>query len=399
MMTNNAKMKDGIKKRGKNYYFILRVPDPVTGKRKQKWVVGAPTRAATIAMRDKARAAMHDGTWVAPQNLTVGEWLDRWMLAHEVELKPSTVSSYRAKINLYLKPTLGHERLQSLSPSGLSLVWRDLQDHGGHNGKGLSRRTVEFTRAVLRKALEDAVIERVLQVNPVVGSKMAKREGKPKHVTWTGIQLRTFLDNVQDDRWAALWSLLAGTGQRRGEAAGLRWEDEFGPVVDLDAGTLRVERSTTEIHGRRVTTTPKNHERRTIALDPATIAILRSWKASQAREKLAAGPAWVDAENVVFTWPDGRPIMPDYISKSFLKAQTRVNADMETSSALPRITVHQLRHTHATLLLRSRVPVHIVAKRLGHKDPSVTLDVYADAIPDDDVSAVEVYSSVVWGSV
>jgi len=66
--------------------------------------------------------------------------------------------------------------------------------------------------------------------------------------------------------------------------------------------------------------------------------------------------------------------------------------------ALPRLVVHELRHTHATLLLRDGVPVHIVAKRLGHKDPSVTLNVYADAIPEDDMSAVEVFSKAVWGA-
>ena len=64
---------------------------------------------------------------------------------------------------------------------------------------------------------------------------------------------------------------------------------------------------------------------------------------------------------------------------------------------MPRITFHQLRHTHTTLLLREGVPVHVVAKRLGHKDPSVTLSVYADAIPDDDSRAVETFTRAVWG--
>ncbi len=393
-MTQNNPMRNGLIKRGSVWYYVLQVRDPATGQKKQKWVRGSSNKAATAAMRDKAKASMHDGTWVPPQNLTVGDWLDRWMAGHEVELKPSTTSSYRAKIDLYLKPALGHERVQSLSPSGLSAVWREMQAHGGKDGKPLSRRTVEFARAVLRKAMEDAVIERVLQVNPVVGSKMAKREGKPKHVTWTGQQVRDFLQHSGDDRWLPLWTLLAATGQRRGEAAGLAWSDHFGPVVDLDAGTVRIERATTELSGKRVTTTPKNHERRTIALDPDTVATLRTWRAQQSAERLAAGPAWADTEDLVFTWQDGRPIKPDYISKSFLRAQAALRAEL----ALPRITVHQLRHSHATILLRSRIPVHIVAKRLGHKDPSVTLDTYADVIPDDDVSAVDVYSHAVWGA-
>jgi integrase len=84
---------------------------------------------------------------------------------------------------------------------------------------------------------------------------------------------------------APMWGLFAATGMRRGEVAGLRWADELGPIVDLDAGTVRVEVSTTQISNQRVTTTPKNHERRTIAIDERTVAALRAWKAQQAQER------------------------------------------------------------------------------------------------------------------
>jgi integrase len=402
------KMRDGIIRRGAGYSYVIRERDPESGKTKPRWVSGFATRKAAKEARDAARHSVNSGTYVAPQDLTVAAWLDQWIAAHEVELKPSTAASYRDKIDLYLKPTIGQERLQSLSPSRLSVVWRDLQVGGGKNGKPLSRRSVEYARAVLRKALEDAVVERVLQVNPVQGSKMAKRDGKPQHTTWTGGQVRAFLDHVGDDRWAAMWALFLGTGARRGEIAGLRWADAHGPVVDLELGLVRIEVSTTQIRNERVTTTPKNHERRTIAIDPETVAALKAWKATQAAERLALGKAYADVEGLVFTWPDGRPVMPDYMTKAFPKAQAAVNAKLAAEHAaaeldgpapkLPHIVLHEARHSHATILLRSGVPVHIVAKRLGHKDPSVTLNVYADAIPDDDTSAVDVYSKAVWGA-
>jgi integrase len=390
-------MRDGIIKRGAGYSYVVRELDPATGQRKPRWVSGFPTRKAAKEARDGARNAVNSGTYVAPQDLTVAAWLERWIEAHEVELKPSTAKTYRDKIKLYLLPALGHERLQSLSPSRLSVVWRDMQTSGGKNGKPISRRTVEFARAVLRKALEDAVVERILSVNPVIGSKMAKRDGKPKHTTWTGAQLTTFLEHVAEDRWMPLWQTFASTGMRRGEVAGLRWE-----FVDLDAGTIAVEVSTTQLGNERVTTTPKNHERRAIAIDVELIAVLRSWKAQQAAERLQWGMAYADTEGLVFTWEDGRPVMPDYITKSIGRAQAAVNASLAAMEAqappLPRLVVHELRHTHATILLRAGVPVHIVAKRLGHKDPSVTLNVYADVIPDDDTSAVDIFRKAVWGA-
>ncbi len=415
------KMRDGIIRRGEFYYYVVRERGRFPAKDRQgnpkldeqgeqiyvnvrqRWIKGKRTIKETKALRDAARDATHKGTYVAPQDLTVGEWLDRWIDAHEVELKRSSAEGYRQKIRLYLKPALEHQRLQDLSPSGLSVIWREMQASGGKNGKPLGRRTVEYARATLRKACEDAVVERIIQVNPVVGSKMAKRDGKPQHTTWTGAQLAVFLEHVTQDRWAPMWQLFAATGMRRGEVAGLRWSE-----VDMDAGTVAVERSTTQLGNERVTTTPKNHERRTIGIDDQTVAVLRTWKVQQAAERLAFGPAYADVEGLVFTWQDGRPVMPDYITKAFPKVQATVNTKLAAAHAeaelegpatlLPTLVVHELRHTHATMLLRDGVGVHIVAKRLGHKDPSVTLNVYADVIPDDDTSAVDVFRKAVWGA-
>lgn len=393
---DKPRMKDGIIKRGRTYTYVVHERDPKTGEKRPRWVGGFPTRRAAKQARDAARASIHSGTYVAPQDLTVSTWLRDWMDGHEVSLKPSTAYSYRDKIRLYLDPAIGHERVQSLSPSRLSGVWKELQAHGGRGGKPVSVRTVIFARSVLRKAMEDAVIERIIQVNPVVGSKVPKRDGKPKHTTWTGSQLAVFLGHVADDRWMPMWHVFASTGMRRGEVAGLTWG-----CVDLDAAVIRVEVSTTQLGRERVTTTPKNHERRTIAIDAELVSALRSWKSTQARERLQWGPSYADREGLVFTWEDGRPILPDFITKSFKKIQQAVEAarvDSDAADALPLLVVHELRHSHATILLRQGVPVHIVAKRLGHKDPSVTLDVYADVIPEDDASAVDAFSLAVWGA-
>lgn len=379
------RMRHGIIKRGATYSYVVRERDPQTGKTRQRWVGGFPSRTAAKTARDAARHAVHRGTYVARRDLTLKAYLDRWVAGHEVELKPSTAKSYRDKIRLYLIPAIGHERVQSLSPSGLSVVFRDMHEHGGADGKPVSPRTVEFARAVLRRALKDAVVDRLIEVNPVVGSKTPKRDGKPKHNTWTGEQAQSFLEAIAGTRWAPLWQLALATGMRRGELMALTWQ-----CVDLDAGIVSVEWSTADLGGGKlVTTTPKNHERRKVQLDRHTVAALRAWRRQQAEERLAWGAAYEDTEGMVFTRENGRRPSPNSISKAFLRARA-------ACLKLPRITLHDTRHSHATILLRDGVPVHIVSRRLGHKDPSVTLNVYADVIPDDDMSAVEVFSRAVW---
>ena len=385
-MTGTKTMRDGIIQRGATWSYVVRERDTETGKTRPRWHGGYATRAKAKAARDAARHQVNKGTYVAPQDLRVGEFLEQWVEAHAVELKPSTAKSYRDNIARYLEPALGRERIQSLSPSRLSVLFKDLHAHGGKDGRPLSPRTVEFARAVLRRAMQDAVLDRLLEVNPVVGTKRP-RVVKPRHATWTGAQLSVFLETLSDkDRWAPLWTLAAGSGMRRGELLALRWHD-----IDLDAGVVHVERSVTQVRQVRVYGTPKNYERRDVSLDAHTVGVLRAWRRQQAAERLAWGPAHMDQEGLVFTWEDGRPVLPDYVTKAFGELTGRLGS-------LPRLKLHELRHSHATLLLRDGVPVHVVAKRLGHKDPSVTLNVYADAIPDDDGRAVDVFSRAVWGT-
>ena len=100
--------------------------------------------------------------------------------------------------------------------------------------------------------------------------------------------------------------------------------------------------------------------------------------------------AYRGGEDLVFTWEDGRPVPPDDVTRAF--------GQLTKASTSQRLKLHELRHTHATLLLREGVPAHVVAKQLGHRDPAVTLNVYAAAIPDDDGRAVDTFSKAVWGA-
>lgn len=407
-MTTSAatspRMKDGLLKRGKTWSYVVRERDPGTGRSRPRWVGGFRTKEDARNARDKARAASHDGTYVAPQTITTGEWLRSWLDAHTATLKPTTQASYRQKVESYLLPHLGAVNLQALSPSRLSKLWATLAASGGKDGAPLSPRSVEFTRAILRKACADAVVERLLTVNPVHGSKSPRRERRDLAI-WDDAQQARFLDSVaaRDSRWWTVWRLALASGMRRGELCALTWA-----AVDLDAGTVRVNRSAAQIVQRVVTTDTKSGEDRTIALDPATVTALKAWRKQQATEQLAAGSAWQDTEGLVFTWADGSRVLPDYLSKAFIEQQGNANAEqtaaddlvtklvereLERSGALlPRLTLHGCRHSHACTLLRAGISVHVVAARLGHADPSLTLRVYSHAIPSDGAGAAAAFA-------
>ncbi len=182
--------------------------------------------------------------------------------------------------------------------------------------------------------------------------------------------LRTFLSRSREsgDRLHALWVLLATTGMRRGEAIGLRWKD-----VDLDHGRLRVVQTITQTRSKVTIGEPKTKSgRRSIALDDATVAVLRDHRKAMLEERMLVGPDFAD-EGLVFHQPDGACLRPDAVSAQFLRRVERYG--------LERLTLHGLRHTWATLALEQGIHPRVVQERLGHSTIAITLGIYSHVSP------------------
>jgi integrase len=155
------------------------------------------------------------------------------------------------------------------------------------------------------------------------------------------------------------------TGMRRGEALGLAWSQ-----IDWEKGQLRVERCLKDVHhGDPVFGPPKTEaSRRTVTLDPGTLAALRTLRTEQARERLLHGEGYTDFD-LVFCKPDGNPLHPDRTLRKF--------KDLAAQCKVPVIRLHDMRHTNATLLLETGIHSHVVQERLGHSHVSITLSIYA----------------------
>lgn len=193
---------------------------------------------------------------------------------------------------------------------------------------------------MLRKALEDARLRGHLGRNVADQAHPPRQRDTAAHgardKAWTTDQLRTFLTSSADDRPLPVWHLTATTGLRRAEICGLRWAE-----VELDRARLCAANTITEVRGQLVEQREGKtaSASRSLALDPATVTVLRRWRTHQTQERLAAGPAWRDTD-LVFTREDGSPHPPKRLSSTFTTQTDRLG--------LPRIGFHGLRHTYAT---------------------------------------------------
>ncbi len=198
----------------------------------------------------------------------------------------------------------------------------------------------------------------------------APRARQPEMKTWDGAQVRAFFDATADHRLAALWKLLATTGLRRSEALGLRWGDLN---VDETPGRLSVRQTLAYVGTRAVFDEPKTkRSRRLVTLEPETVAALRAHRARQLEERLAIGVGYRDLD-LVFCGVDGQPMKPNTVSRNF-DSLVRV-------AGLPKITLHGLRHSWASLALLDGIPSKVVAEVLGHSSTAVTENVYMHVTP------------------
>jgi integrase len=390
------RLRDGVIKRGGSWSYVIRVRDPATGVSRPRWVGGFETEEEAKAARDEARVRARRGGYVNRSTSTVAAYLAEWLEAHASTVKPKTLAGYRHDIEHYIIPRIGRMRLQALRPAVISKLYRELAEHGGRDGRPLSALTVAHIHRTLRKALADAVeVEQLLAINPAERSKRPRHHGAEPGRVWTTEQLDHFLAVARTHRLFAFYRLAAYTGARRGELLYLRWQ-----AVDLDVAEITFSGSTAVVGGQRVEGTTKGGRSRVVSLDSETVAILREHQRQQEEERLSAYSAWTDSGGLVFTNRWGEPLYPDTVSALMSKLIDKSNeAVAAPTQALPRARLHDLRHLHATTLLFAGVPVHVVAARLGHADPAVTLRIYSHVLREHTLGVGEVFAQAVEASV
>ena len=343
---------------------------------------------------------------------TLDPFLPEW-LESKVDISAGTRRSYEAHIRNYHLPALGHLRLDELRVALVAEMLAEVP---------FSDATRQRVRATLRSALNDAVREGLLMVNPAALVKLPTGK-RPKALVWTDerverwqranellaacepdapgrdqlevaaqapsvamvwtpAQLGLFLDAAHNDRLYAMWHLIAHRGLRRGEACGVEWQD-----VDFGAGSVAVRRQLVQLGWDVIESKPKSEAgERTVALDAGTVAALQAHRKRQMADRLAWGPAWVETGKV-FVRENGESLHPARVTDRF-------HAIVE-AAGLPPIRLHDLRHGAASLMLAAGVPMKVVQETLGHSSSTITSDTYSSVFPTVAAEAAEAAAALV----
>lgn len=355
--------------------------DPKTGRRVQKSQTFT-TRAGAEAALNKALERLTDQTYVNPSNLTVDDYLlNHWLPMIESSVRPTTWESYRAAVEQWIIPNVGRVRLQQLTALQLNGMYRALAE------KPLSSTTVRYAHTILRKALKDALRKDLVVRNVADAAdpprKKAVSRGAEK--AWDVEHARAFLEHVAGDRYYAAWLLSVTTGLRRGELLGLAWG-----ALDLDSGSLVVRQTLSPIRGKMHFGEPKTaSSRRVIDLPPVAVTALREHRRKQLEDRMAIGAGY-NPHDLVFVYENGSPVKPERLTKWF--------SQHVKAAELPPLPLHGLRHTHATIGLKTGQDVKVMSARLGHSNTAITQDVYQHVLPGMDRGAADAIADAILGS-
>ena len=375
-------MRGHVRRRGKKWSVVLDAGrDMETGKRRQKWHSGYRTKEEAEDALVELLGKRLRGETIDPALTPVADYLDRWLDGRTSHLAPLSVAQYRSVIR-------NHVRGSALGGMPLGKVRRaHVRSHATElEQKGLSVASRHTIRAVLSRGFADALDDDLIAADPTI-RKAGRREStaeQPRRFTvWTGDELRTLLDAAEGQRLEALWRLAVASGARRGELLGATW------LGFSAARTLTIAQQVVPTRGGLTIAPCKTKgSHRTISLDEETAAMLETHRAAQLAEREQAGDAYVD-HDLIFCDELGAPINPQRMTEWF-------GALREAAKIRPG-RLHDIRHSHATHLLTAGVPVHVVAARLGHSSPVVTLSVYAHVLPTSDGQAASVIESVLDG--
>jgi integrase len=421
-------------------YRVSSAPNPLTGARIRPYKGGFKTEGEALMAAVEAKRTVESGRSPHPARIRLRDFLSEWLESVSASIKPTTDANYRDNIDAYINPILGDRYLSEITVPTLNTFYRHLLDGGRRKGdsnqrmyaywlrhrderdgfgplpskiaatcgttihaarsasiryrrgrvpaehvRGLAPKSVKNVHRLLHRALADAVSWGYLASNSAEHAALPrdKVRGRAKvKSTWTVEELQSWLRVALHDRFAGMWVLAATTGMRRSELAGVHREQ-----LDLDKEVLLVWDTRVVVRGHAQDSDGKTDSSdREISLDSFTVARLQEHLTALDDEHAAFGRDYAGTGHLM-VWPNGRRVHPDTVTSRFNR--------LVDAAGVPRIRLHDVRHTYATLAMDAGVDPKIVSDRIGHANMAITLQIYTHRSTGKDRAMAQMMSDLI----
>lgn len=362
-------MRGSVRKRGKTWSVIIDIGTDENGKRKQKWYSGFKTKKEAEAKKTELIYKLNTGEFADSKNITTEEYLKQWLRDYALQnVASQTYSNYELIIRVHLIPSLGNYKLEKLTSTIVQSYYTNLKENSE-----LSNTSINYIHRILNHALKQAVKWQIITRNPCEATQPPRKD-KYIALVLDNKEIDVLLEACKGTPIYTPVIIALTTGMRLAEIAALQWKD-----INFDKKNIYINNTLQNIDRELVLKPTKNaSSRRTVYMMELLVEHLKLLKTSM--ESNLNDSKTIDVQ-FVCAWEDFRPKDPHYISKKFRKIKSSLN--------ITQIRFHDLRHTHATMLLKEGIHPKIVADRLGHSQISITLDTYSHVIPNMQKSAIE----------
>ncbi|MCR8985980.1 site-specific integrase [Brevibacillus laterosporus] len=354
------------------WYFEINYSEG--GKYKKKKKRGFKTKKEAEAAMFEVQNQLNKGTYIEPSKMLYSSFMEDWLKDKQTKVKKRTLETYSGLVNNHIIPSLGEIELSKLTPRHIQNLYNSLFESGR-----LSDENIQKVHTIINDSLNKAVSWEMIPKN--VASVVDRPKARKKEMeVWEVEEAHTFLKSSEKDRYYIAFLLALTTGMRQGEILGLRWKD-----VNLENGIISITQTLSH-DGKELQIGAKtNSGNRTIAIDAETVKEMRKVEKRYKAEKLKADPGMYEDNGLVICTIVGTPVTPRNLMRSFYR--------LIEKAQVKKIRFHDLRHSHATMLLKANVNPKVVVERMGWSDMKM-IDRYAHVLPNIQKETAETFGKV-----